>query len=113
VAVFLMEAAGAVSHSDGWLSLFRTVGSSTIDRPSGLMSEPAYFGTFAALYGFPLILIRPIGRAPLRWIVSGSLFAMAILIRAKTFVPVVLADCIALIWREGRRIFRLKYLLGI
>jgi hypothetical protein len=27
-----------------------------IERPSGLMSEPSYYGVFAALFGFPLII---------------------------------------------------------
>jgi hypothetical protein len=113
LSVFLLEAVGVVSHSNGWLSLFRTPGSSTIDRPSGLMSEPSYFGAFAALYGLPLLVIKSGGRRLGRWIFGGVLFAAAILIRAKTFVPVALVGCAALLWRQGRAALRPRYVLGV
>jgi hypothetical protein len=113
LSVFLLEAVGAVSHTNGWLSLFRTVGSSAIDRPSGLMSEPSYFGAFAALYGLPLLVVPSRGRRMGHWAFGGMLFAAAILRRAKTVVPVALAGCAALMWRQGRAALRPRYIFGV
>lgn len=111
LAVFLLEGAGVISDAHGWLALFRNAGNVGTGRPSGLMSEPSYFGAFAALYGFPLLIIRPAPRVWLRWLLAGILFAAAILIRAKTFVAVLILECVVLAWHQGRAAFRLKYLV--
>ncbi len=113
--IFVLEATGVLSHAHGWLFLFRTEGSATIDRPSGLMSEPSYFGTFAALYGLPLLAIKTKPNKVF-WhrALAGVLFAAAILIRAKTFIPVMGFGCAALMWHQGRAALRVKYIfLGI
>lgn len=69
-------------------SLFRS-GGLLIERPSGLMSEPSHFGTFAALFGTPLILgnhkrsCRPI-------LVGYTALICAVVISAKTTFVVLL-----------------------
>jgi hypothetical protein len=69
------------------LSVFRNE-SGLIDRPSGLMSEPSYYGVFAALYGLPLIMIY--GARSLLFIVLGiALLITAYMVNAKTMFMVL------------------------
>lgn len=110
LAVFFLEASGLVSHTHGWLSLFRIEGGSEFDRPSGLMSEPSYFGTFAALYGFPLIFASTWGNKSLRWALAITLFGAAIFIRAKTFIPVLVAESVIVIWQHGKTALKFRYI---
>jgi hypothetical protein len=109
LAVFFLDATGIVSHAQGWLALFRNGAGLNFDRPSGLMSEPSYFGAFAAMYGLPLLTIRSPSKRATRWVLASLVFTMAIIIRAKTFVPVIGLECIMLMWVRGRPAIRLKY----
>ncbi len=77
------------------LSLFRNSASTRI---SGLMSEPSYVGTLAALYGLPLLLMRPGGRQTARTVIALLLFAMAIYANAKTVVPVSVCGFAGYLW---------------
>jgi hypothetical protein len=81
------------------LSLFRN--SSTSTRISGLMSEPSYVGTLAALYGLPLLLLRPRRRQPMRIVIALLLFAMAIYANAKTVIPVSACGLLGYLWYSG------------
>lgn len=112
IAFFLLEATGILSNEHGFLSLFR--GEAAYDmgrRPTGLMTEPSYFGTFAALYGFPLLVI-PTERHKVKLkLLVLVLFTIAMLIRAKTVVPVIVIEFVALFWYQGKSAIRWRYLI--
>lgn len=110
LTLFILDAVGVVSHAHGLLSLFRIGGGFEMDRPSGLMSEPSYFGAFAAMYGLPLLMIGPAHKRLLRGLLAGILFVAAILIRAKTFIPVLVLEFMVFLWWRGRAVFRLRYI---
>lgn len=88
LTVFFVEASGLVDDSAGFLALFRADGGA-IERPTGLFSEPSYFGSFAALYGTALFLIR--GSFALRTLcafLALLLYGCAIWVGAKTLIVV-------------------------
>ena len=104
LVIFLAEALDLLQDSTGFLALFRT---GEMERPTGLFSEPAYFGTFAAIYGTALVMLPA---SPLRRFVNvllaAALYASAIVIGAKTFVVVAAAQAAWLMLRRkqgGRR----------
>lgn len=106
LVVFSLEFIHVLNPGSGFLSLFRTT--ADIGRPSGLMSEPSYFGSFAGLYGGPLFLIRPARYYRWRAALAILLFACAVLIRAKTFVPVLLCELGVLLWRNPTSVLRFR-----
>lgn len=106
-AVFVLEALNLVSDASGWLSWFRTDGG-VIERPTGLTSEPSYFGTLAALYGAPLIVQTGRWR-PVRVLLGLALIAGAVMIMAKTVFVVLLCQLL-LLAVYGRRIIRVRWL---
>lgn len=112
LAVILMEASGLLSTRSGWLSLFRTQNGMFIERPSGLMSEPSYFGAFAALYGIPLLLLMGKKHRVYCWAMATTAFAIAIGIRGKTIVPVTICELVALVWFRGLAKLRLKHFVA-
>jgi hypothetical protein len=85
---YAMESMGVFSEgSPGLLALFRNE-QGLIDRPSGLMSEPSYYGTFAAMYAVPLMIFG--GKLNfLRKIISLALLLTALMIHAKTMFIVL------------------------
>jgi hypothetical protein len=111
LSVILLEALGLVSNSSGWLSLFRTDQSIYIGRPSGLMSEPSYFGAGAAILGIPLLLIRDWRHRFWARALAIALFVFAIIIRAKTFVPVTLGQFVVYLWMRGRKAVTVRNLV--
>jgi len=97
LAVFAVEALGLIEDSSGPLLLFRS-DEGAIERPTGLYSEPAYFGTFAALYGTALLFLP--GKTLVRarnFVLSLLLYGAAVMIGAKTFVVVAGAQAVLLI----------------
>jgi hypothetical protein len=98
--VYLLEAVGVFSGDNpGLLLLFRNE-SGLIDRPSGLMSEPSYYGTFAALYAIPLILLDK--RSVFNHLLALALLISAILIQAKTMFLVIGAQFAYLIFIKNK-----------
>jgi hypothetical protein len=79
----------------GILSLFRS-NAGLIDRPSGLMSEPSYFGTFAGMYAIPLIFINKSNRI-INGLMALALILVSIEIQAKTFIIVFASQLIYLV----------------
>jgi hypothetical protein len=108
--VFLLEAVGFLDDSGGWLLWFRTDGGA-IERPTGLTSEPSYFGTLAALIGTPLILMK--GPLPIvRFLIAIALIGGAIFINAKTLFVVVFFQLV-LLAVYGKRIISTRWILAL
>lgn len=78
----------------GMLALFRNE-QGLIDRPSGLMSEPSYYGTFAAMYAIPLVIFGG-QHKNLKRILAIALLTTALLIQAKTMFIVLGAQLLYL-----------------
>jgi hypothetical protein len=98
LCVFFLEAAGVLPDSAGPMLLFRT-DEGAIERPTGVFSEPSYFGTFAALYGTALLFIP--GRFGTRlfyFMLAVLLYGCAIGIGAKTFLMVAGAQAALMIF---------------
>lgn len=108
LAVFVLEAFHILSPAGPFLSLFRTA--DNIGRPSGLMSEPSYFGAFAGLYGGPLIMTRSVSHYRWRCALGLTLFVCAILVRAKTFIPVLLCEFAVQVLRNPKAALRFRYI---
>jgi hypothetical protein len=83
------------------LIIFRN---SELNRVSGLMSEPSYFGTMAAIYGLPLLIIRPKGKKRLQILLAMLFFVLSIYIGAKTVIPVAVCGTIAYMWYSRDRL---------
>lgn len=59
-----------------------------IERPSGLMSEPSYYGVFAAMFGFPLIFYYE-KKSKIYKLLGMILLITFFLINAKTIFIVI------------------------
>ena len=97
------------SDKPGLLILFRNT-SGLIDRASGLMSEPSYFGVFSGLFVMPLLLACKAHK-----ILSGAMaFALvlfSVLIQAKTFFIVITIQLLFLLI-GSKKTFRTKLIIG-
>jgi hypothetical protein len=103
MTVFGLEALGLITDSAGPLLLFRSADLGLMDRPSGLFSEPAYFGTFAALYGSSLMVLPATGfKRFIYMAAAAAMYACAVLIGAKTFVVVAGAQAVYFVLRQTR-----------
>lgn len=92
---FTLEGVGVFTDMPlGLLSLFRNE-NGLIDRPSGLMSEPSYFGVFAALYAIPMLMYGSRHKYIKRALVI-TLISTAALIQAKTMFIVLGAQLLYL-----------------
>lgn len=92
---FVLEGLQIFSQdAPGMLALFRN-SQGLIDRPSGLMSEPSYYGTFAAIYAIPMLLFGGQHKMPKR-ILAIALLTTALLIHAKTMFIVLGAQLLYL-----------------
>jgi len=101
LTVFILEAIGLLHDNAGWLLLFRVDGGA-IERSTGLMSEPSYFGIMAALFGMPLILMG-IYKTILYRILGWGLLFCAYSISAKSMFMVMafqLAIYILFRWKQ-------------
>jgi hypothetical protein len=101
LAFFSLEAIGVLTDDVGTvLSLFRGEGN-IIERPSGLMSEPSYFGVFAGIFGFAVLF-----DSTRRWVVRLGvplvLVAASLWINAKTIIVVVGIQLLGLLWLMRR-----------
>lgn len=99
---FILEFFGLLNDSEGFLSFFR-IDAGIIDRPSGLMSEPSYFGTASALLGFPLIILKG-SYNYLRKIVGLSMIIFSFLISAKTIIMVLLFQLAFLFYYKNNKL---------
>ena len=113
---FLLEALNFFSQeSPGILSFFRSE-EGLIDRPSGLMSEPSYYGTFAALYAVPLLLFSEKFKF-IKFILAISILGAALIIHAKTMLVVLAVQILyfstTVKSRKTRSIFNVFIVVGI
>lgn len=104
LTVPIAEIAGILRYDRFPLTLFRVGQIEGSMRVAGLFSEPSYFGAMAAIFGLPLLLIRPARYAKLRTVLALSLFAMAIYTGGKTVVPVTLCGLLGFWWFRRIRI---------
>ncbi|MEO6276827.1 MAG: hypothetical protein ABIP59_03305 [Roseateles sp.] len=103
LALFFLEASGLITDGAGtFLGFFRSEGD-VIERPSGLMSEPSYFGVFAGMFGFALIFDRSQHWA-VRFVLPLLMSAAALWINAKTIVAVVGIQLLGVLWKNRRDI---------
>ena len=101
-AIFLLEASGLISDSVMPLSLFR-VDDGTIVRPTGLFSEPSYFGTFASIYGTAILCIETVAWSKARnTALALALYGGAVFIGAKTFIVALAAQIAFIVLRQTR-----------
>jgi len=107
MSIFFLEYWQLLSVGHGPLSLFRTI--TTYERPSGLMSEPSYFGAFVGMYGTVLVLIRSVPQYKLRCILGILLFVCAVLTDAKTFIPVSVCALAVAVWQHPKSLLRIRY----
>lgn len=100
---FILEGAGILLDYPGtFLGLFRAE-EGIIERPTGLMSEPSYFGAFAGLFGF-IFLVHSWRSWLIRLAVPLVLFGGALWINARTFLIVIGLQVIGLLWLKRREI---------
>jgi hypothetical protein len=86
--IFSLQASSIIDHHSPFLLLFRNDGG-LIERPTGLMSEPSYYGVCAALFGAMLLTLPAKGlRRVFHVLLASALYATAIGINAKTLVVV-------------------------
>lgn len=115
----LLEAIGFLQPVSFPLSLFRVVNEGAIgvntNRLAGLFSEPSYFGAMAAMYGLPLLLIQSRNKylTWLRQLMAISLFASALIIGAKTVIPVLICGYLAYLWQTRTTIFTFRKTLAV
>lgn len=109
LAFYFLEEFRVLPYMDTFAHLFR--GQSTlIDRSSGLMSEPSYFGVFSALYAMPLIFrLKP---KPIDYVLCLLAFGCTIYSSSKSFFPVILLQLVILfIITIKFKYFRIKLLI--
>ncbi len=109
---FLLQALSIIDHYSPFLLLFRNDGGA-IERPTGLMSEPSYYGTCAALYG-AILLTLPAKGVRYLWhvLLAIALYATAVAINAKTIVMVAGAQIVlAIVFPATGRVSYVKALL--
>lgn len=82
-----------------------------IDRASGLMSEPSYFGVFSGLFAVPLLLFCK-GHRVLNIFMALALCFFSALIQAKTFFIVLTVQAFYLFWGIKKSL-KVKALSGI
>ncbi|QHN04325.1 hypothetical protein FTO74_13850 [Granulicella sp. WH15] len=93
------------------LELFRNGTEEFNSRVAGLLSEPSYFGTMAALYGIPLLLAYPTGRKRRYILLAFLLFAMSLYGGGKTVVPVTICGFLGFMWYSRARILTLRNII--
>jgi hypothetical protein len=119
MTLLVSEAIGLLDDGAFPLVLFRASEPWAIERPTGLFSEPSYYGVFAALYGTALFFLPTDSRAKrfANAIVALLLYAIAVLIGAKTFVVVAGTQALYVISRQARtggaRLAALALLLAV
>lgn len=112
LAIFMLQALSIIDHYSPLLLLFRNDGG-LIERPSGLMSEPSYYGVCAALYGAILLTLPATRlRRALYLLLALALYGTAVAINAKTTVIVAGAQiALAIVFPSAGRLSTGKALL--
>lgn len=90
IAIFLLEGIGVFRNGEAVSLAWFRGGGGQIDRPSGLMSEPAYWGAFAATYSLALLFNRGRNKA-MGIVLALVLLILGALIQAKTMFPAAIA----------------------
>lgn len=103
ILIFSLEFFSIFNHNNSYfISYFRN-NAGLIDRASGLMSEPSYFGAFAGLFAIPLILICKKNRI-LNIVMSIILVLISVIIQAKTFFIVIFIQMIFFFFGSGKSV---------
>ena len=99
-----LDMTGMLAYNRLPLSMFRTGSELVSMRISGLFSEPSYFGTMAAMYGIPLMLIPSGNFRRGRQLLALLLFAAALCTGGKTLIPVAICGFIGYFWYSKTRL---------
>jgi hypothetical protein len=83
-----------------------------LDRPTALMSEPSYYGVFAALFGMPLMMMEHYNKYSYR-ILGLLIIISAFVINAKTMFIVMFFQVIFFWYQTKRKIISFKLMLGL
>lgn len=97
---YFLEYLDILQNLGGVFDVFRNE-NGFIERPSGLMSEPSYYGTFAALYAVPLLFVPGRFRVFNR-ILAVILLMTAVQAQAKTMILVLLFQIIFIAFMSVR-----------
>ena len=111
LVIFSMEFFGIFNKDNPGLIIFFRNSAGLIDRASGLMSEPSYFGAFAGLFAIPLILFCKKYRI-VNVAMSFMLVFISVLIQAKTFFIVIFVQILFLLVGNKQSLKR-KFLIVI
>ncbi|WP_431259095.1 hypothetical protein ACQ86G_02125 [Roseateles chitinivorans] len=105
LVIFSLQALSIIDHFSPVLLLFRN-DEGVIERATGLMSEPSYYGVCAALFGAMLLTLPAQGaRRVFHVLLAGALYGTAIGINAKTMVIVAGAQImLAILFPSAGRI---------
>ncbi len=112
LAALLLNIAGLLVYNRFPLSLFRTGSEEVSMRISGLFSEPSYFGTMAAMYGIPLLMIYDKRSKRGRRLLAVVLFSAALYTGGKTVIPVSICGFIGYSWYDRTRLFTVRKILA-
>lgn len=90
------------------------VGGLQLERSSGFMTEPSYYGTMAALFGIPMLLAPQFRGQWYAKLIALGLLISAVSVSSKTLVVVVLAQALLLIIiaKRGRLVSFLTLILA-
>lgn len=111
LTVYLFETFDFINDHEGWLLMFRFDGG-VIERATGLMSEPSYYGTFAALFGTPLLIMKCFNKYYYR--VLGALIVLtAFVINAKTMFIVISFQILFYVFFMRIKASKINLLIGL
>jgi len=109
--IFGLEFFEFINANDPGIIIYFRNNAGLIDRASGLMSEPSYFGVFSGIFILPLIFICKKYRI-LNIVMSATLFIASVIIQAKTFFIVIFPQVIFLIFSKERS-RKIKIVIGL
>lgn len=98
---FLIEYFNLLSSNTQYFFQYFRNESGLIDRASGLMSEPSYYGVFAALYGVPLILIKGNNRVT-KGMLGIALVTSSYIVQGKTMFASIGIQFLYIVFRSKR-----------
>jgi hypothetical protein len=108
--IFSLELCNIFNIDNPAFLLFFRNDAGLLDRASGLMSEPSYFGTFSGLFVIPLLFFCKKHKV-LNILLALLLVFFSLLINAKTFFIVILPQILFLIF-ESKNPLKTKIALG-
>ena len=112
LAVIGAEWIGLLHATSFPLSLFRGDFIVWGRKPTGLMTEPSYVGTFAATYGLALLLCMPIKRWQHRVLALASI-VVALVMGGKTMIPALVAGLVAYGYQTRAKILNWKAVAAV